>query len=194
MAVLNGLIVPFQLWNDHVLRLGRAISIVLIGLMVLAILIQVFWRYVLSNPLAWPDEAARFCMLWLTGLIAPMAYRRGGFVAIDMVSQLMPRQMANILALFLLAISGFVLAVAIPIGYAENTGFSAKFATASLYYPTGDGWEKVPRWWMSSSLFVGVILLMIVNIELILRTLVSMFGGAETLRPIPGSGDEVGAE
>ena len=180
MALLRGLLWPFQTWNDTLLPIGRWISIVAIGLMVLAILIQVFFRYVLNNALPWPDEAARFMMLWMTGLMAPMAYRRGGFVAIDMLIDALPKGIGAILSLILLIISGFVLAFAVPIGLGEITGFSAKFNTASLYIPTTldfSEWFRVPRWWMMLSLFVGVILLLIVNIELILRTLITLFGG-----------------
>jgi TRAP-type C4-dicarboxylate transport system permease small subunit len=180
MALLRGLLWPFQTWNDILLPIGRWISIVAIALMVLAILIQVFFRYVLNNALPWPDEAARFMMLWMTGLMAPMAYRRGGFVAIDMVVEALPGKIGAILSLFLLVVSGFVLAFAIPIGLGEITGFSAKFNTASLYIPTSldfSTWFRVPRWWMMLSLFVGVILLLIVNIELILRTLITLMGG-----------------
>ncbi len=180
MALLRGLLWPFQTWNDFILPIGRWISIVAIGLMVLAILIQVFFRYVLNNALPWPDEAARFMMLWMTGLMAPMAFRRGGFVAIDMLVEALPHALGRALTLFLLFISAAVLAVALPIGLNELTGFNAKFATASLYLPVSfdfSAWFRVPRWWMMSSLFVGVCLLFIVNIELILRALIQMLGG-----------------
>ena len=75
MTVLMGLLAPLQFINDHVLRLGRAIGIVAIGLMVVCILIQVFMRYVMNNALPWPDEAARFLMLWMTGLTTKLANR-----------------------------------------------------------------------------------------------------------------------
>ncbi len=180
MALLRGLLWPFQTWNDILLPIARWISIVAIGLMVVAILTQVFFRYILNNALPWPDEAARFMMLWMTGLMAPMAYRRGGFVAIDMLIEALPKGIGALLSLFLLVVSGFVLAFAIPIGLGEITGFSAKFATASLFIPTAldfSEWLRVPRWWMMLSLLVGVILLLIVNIELILRTLITLMGG-----------------
>lgn len=180
MSLLQGLLWPLQTWNDTVLRLGRWISIVAIGLMVVAILVQVFFRYILNNALPWPDEAARFMMLWMTGLMAPMAYRQGGFVAIDMLGEALPKGLGTALSLVLLCISAFVLAFAVPIGLGELTGFSAKFNTASLYIPTAldfSEWFRVPRWWMMLSLFVGVVLLLIVNIELILRTLITMLGG-----------------
>ena len=73
--------------------------------MVIVILLQVFFRYVLNNALPWPDEAARFLMLWMTGLIAPSAYRWGGFVSIDMIISSMPKVAGNVLTLLLLILS-----------------------------------------------------------------------------------------
>ena len=193
MGVLKWLLWPFQTWNDLVLPVGRWISIVAIALMVAAILIQVFFRYVLNNALPWPDEAARFMMLWMTGLMAPMAYRRGGFVAIDTLLMFLPRVAAAALSLVLLAVAGVVLLFAVRIGYAEVTGFGGQFATASLYIPLPDGWYRVPRGWMMMSLFVGVVLMLIVNVELMLRNLLTMLGATD-LKPIAASVDEIMAE
>ena len=60
MALLRALLAPFARFNDWVLPVGRWIAIVLMGIMVAAILVQVFWRYVLNDALPWPEEAARF--------------------------------------------------------------------------------------------------------------------------------------
>ncbi|MFN3576683.1 MAG: TRAP transporter small permease, partial [Tabrizicola sp.] len=79
LAICNGL----ALLNGALLALGRWIGAVCLGLMVVAILMQVVFRYVLNNALPWPEEASRFLMLWSTALMAPTAFRRGGFVAID---------------------------------------------------------------------------------------------------------------
>lgn len=197
MALLTGLLLPFQMFNDYALRLGRAIGIVAIALMVVAILIQVFFRYVLNHALPWPDEAARFAMLWMTGLLAPMAYRRGGFVAIDMVVRMMPVRVAALLSLFLLLVAGVVLAIAVQIGWGEVTGFGGRFATASLYLPTSwdfSSFYRIPRAWMMASLLVGVTLLSIVNFELILRSIITLLGGAGRLKPLSAPEQEIMAE
>ena len=77
--------------------------------------------------------------------------------------------------------------VAVNIGWGEVTGFGGRFATASLYLPISldfSEWFRVPRSWMMMSFFVGVILLLIVNIELILRSLITMLGGGDGLKPV----------
>jgi len=179
-----GLLVPIRnalgAALDIVLALGRWVGILAVAFMVAAILIQVFYRYILNNALPWPDEAARFGMLWMTGLMAPIAFRRGGFVAIETLPDLLPKRSGDVLNLILLSLSLVVLIVAVNLGYKEVTGFGGRFATASLYLPTSltfDEWFRIPRSWMMLSLFVGVILLIAVNIELMLRSLIGLMGG-----------------
>lgn len=196
MGALLVVLAPLRLINESALAIGRAIGIFAVAAMVIAILVQVFFRYVLNNALPWPDEAARFCMLWMTGLMAPTAFRRGGFVAIDTLVILLPRVLGSLLALFLQFVSLAVLVVAVQIGWSEVTGFAGRFATASLYVPTDlsfENWFRVPRSWMMASLVVGLILLISVNVELILRTIVKMLGGADRLPAIPLD-EKVGAE
>lgn len=195
VALLKGLILPLQVFNDITGTIGRWISVCLIGLMVITILTQVFFRYVLNNALPWPDEAARFFMLWMTGFMAPIAFRRGGFVSIDIVVQALPKRAGAVLSLLLLLISLMILVIAVPLGWDEITGFGGRFNTASLYIPLSlsfDEWFRIPKSWMFASLFVGVVGMLIVNIELILRTLVTILGAEDELRPIPG--ETVGAE
>lgn len=184
MGVLMGPIKGLKAINDVLLRIGRALAVVALALMVAVILAQIFYRYVLNAALPWPDEAARFMMLWMTGLIAPMAYRRGGFVAIDMLERALPVRVAAMLTLTLLSLSLMVLVYAVQIGWTEVTGFGGRFATASLYIPTSlgfDEWYRVPRSWMMASLLVGLVLMISVSIELILRQIVTLMGGESTL-------------
>ncbi|MEP2028517.1 MAG: TRAP transporter small permease subunit [Paracoccaceae bacterium] len=184
MAPLFGVLKPLQYLNDHVLRAGRVVAVVAMALMVVAILIQVFFRYVLNNALPWPDEAARFLMLWMTGLIAASAYRKGGFVAIDMLEQAMPRRAAAFLSLALLVLSLLVLVVGLGLGWNHvNSGWL--FASSSLKIPLaliGLKTIKVKLAWMYMSVFVGLILLTAVNIELVLRSLITLGGQGDNLR------------
>ncbi|MCH2249762.1 MAG: TRAP transporter small permease [Cognatishimia sp.] len=196
MSFLLALATVLKAINDLLLRIGRGIGVVAVAAMVVAILIQVFFRYILNNALPWPDEAARFCMLWMTGLMAPTAFRSGGFVAIDVIDSLLPSKALQLLQIILLVVCLVVLIFAVQIGWKEVNGLGGRFATASLYVPTSfgfDEWYRVPRSWMMLSLFVGVALLILVNVELILRRVISLFGGGESL-PVIGGPVSGGAE
>ena len=159
--------------NSFVLKVGRALGAAAVALMVLVILLQVFFRYILNNALPWPDEAARFLMLWMTALIAPSAYRSGGFVAIDTINTVLSERAGRILALALLLISLLVLIVALQLAHKHvNSGWL--FASSTLKIPLhliGMEAVKVKLAWMYLSIAVGVVLLISVNVELVLKNL-----------------------
>ena len=163
--------------NTFFLRIGRQFAWIAIFLMVVVIMIQVFFRYVLNNALPWPDEVARFLMLWMTGLIAPSAYRWGGFVSIDMLERFLPKIISTFLTLFLLIISLFVLIIGLELGLKHiNAGWI--FNSASIKIPfnlIGGKAESIKLAWMYMSLPVGIVFLISVNIELILRNFLSNF-------------------
>jgi TRAP-type C4-dicarboxylate transport system permease small subunit len=211
MAVMLWLLAPVQAFNNRLVGVAHWVTVTAMALMVGVILLQVFFRYVLNNAQPWPDEAARFFMLWMTGLIAPVAYRRGGFVAIDMAMRAMPARVAALFGFALLSIAMLVLLKGVQLGHA-HTMSGCLFRSASLWLPftfefalplpgTGVsltlctradaafgvtfGWVKMPLAVMHASLFVGLVLLTLVNLELMLRSLVTMTGGAPRLRAIP---------
>ena len=173
--------------NAVLLTLGRWLGASCVALMVVLILAQVFFRYVLGNALPWPAEASRFLMLWMTGLMAPTALRRGGFVSIEMLVRLLPRRASALVSLVLLALSLLVLVVGFKIGWSEVTGLGGRFTTDSLSVPALDfsGWVKVPKSWMMASLVTGLGLMILVLIELILRSVVTLAGADEALKLIP---------
>lgn len=187
MAILMGFLVPLQFVNTHVLRLGRAIAVFAMAVMVLSILYQVVMRYGFNAAPNWSEELARFCMLWMTGLVAPAAYRRGGFVAIDTLTILLPKSAAAFLNFLLLAMALLVLVVALQLGWKHvNSGWL--FSSSSLRLPLdliGMQAVKLKLAWMFMSLFVGVVLLISVTVELLLRELVRLTGGGDDLEPLP---------
>lgn len=192
LAICNGL----GLINGALLALGRWIGAVCMALMVIAILVQVFFRYVLNNALPWPEELARFLMLWAAGLMIPTAYRRSGFVSIELFSRLLPRLIGGVLALILGLLALALLVKGAQIGWAEVTGFAGRAETDSLRLPASlalDRWVKLPKSTMMASLVVGLALMIAVNIELMLRQIIALVGQGDRLRPIPETAS-LGAE
>lgn len=159
MAALTGIIAILTRINDAVFWLGRQLSWIAIGVMVLIILAQVFARYVLNDALPWSEELARVLMLWLTGLMAPSAYRWGSFVAIDMIRDLLPKWPRAILTLCLFGISLIVLIVMVQFGWKHiNSGWL--FGSATLKFKLAYVYMALP---------IGFALMISACVELILK-------------------------
>ena len=179
--------------NSFMLKIGRDLAWIAIFLMVIVILLQVFFRYVLNNALPWPDELARFLMLWMTGFIAPSAYRWGGFVSIEMLPQLLPKFLENMLIIFLLVLSLTILLIGFQLGL-QHIKIGWIFNSSSLKVPLdliGGEQKSIKLAWMYMSLPVGIFLLILVNIELILKKIILTFN-TEINLPIDKNKEHLG--
>ncbi|MEM6277577.1 MAG: TRAP transporter small permease subunit [Pseudomonadota bacterium] len=190
MALLTGLLWPLERLNDVLLAIGRALALTALMIMVAFIVYQIFMRLFFDAP-NWTEEGARFLMLWMTGLIAPLAYRQGGFVAIDMLERALPRVLAAVLSLILLLSALIVIWTCATLGWDNVNSFTGRGSSASLRLPLdwfGGERIKFKNSWSFASLFVGFCLLFLVNVELILRQIIKLFGGGERLKPLEDAG------
>lgn len=182
--------------NATTLALGCWLGAACVLMMVVIIITQVFFRYVLGSALAWPEEASRFLMLWSAGLMIGTAYRRGGFVAIELLVVLLPRLLRHLLTLTLLALALVILWKAWNIGLKEVTGLAGRFTTDSLSLPTSldfSTWFRVPKSWQMTSMLVGIAALIVITFELMLREVIALLGGARDL-PVISDTVTMGAE
>lgn len=183
------IIKPLEAVLTYALRVGRWIATISVGLMVLIILLQVFARYILNNALPWPDEAARFLMLWMTGLMAPSAYRWGGFVSIDMFRDMIGRRAGHILHLALLCIAMAVLVIALQLGW-KHIKSGWLFNSSSLKIPMqflGGDPIRVKLAWMYMSVYVGFAAMALVNLEMILKNIHMLIDSDADYGEVPDS-------
>lgn len=167
--------------NENLHKVGNAIAVSALILMVCFILLQVFMRYALNDAPNWTEEAARFGMLWLVGLMAPIAYRHGGFVAIDMLERALSEKLAALLSLALLAMSFTVLLVMWDKGLNNHVdSLSGRGCSSTLRWPfgfeLGKCGAKFSNYYQYLALWVGINLLIVVAVELILRQGLKLFG------------------
>lgn len=183
-ALLTSILRPFSAALSFVLMIGRQLAWMALAIMVAVILLQVVMRYVFNNALAWPEEAARFCMLWMTGLIAPSAMRWGGFVAIEMLPQAMPKRLGHVLSLVLLLLSAVVMYVSIQFGWSHTFGFGGNFDASAMRVPldwVGGESVRVKLRYMYGALLFGVVMIFVVNIELLLRNIILLLNPDQEL-------------
>ena len=172
------------LLNTFILRIGRHLAWIAIGLMVVIILVQVLnfrYGFEFSTSMALMrslSAANRFFMLWMTGLIAPSAYRWGGFVSIEMLLRMFHPRAGAFISLLLLMISLMVLVIGLQFGWKHvNSGWL--FASSSLKWPLhliGMQATPIKLAWMYLSLPVGLGLMTLVNVELIIKQFYKTFG------------------
>lgn len=97
-------------WIDIV---RDAISVLLLIAIFGLLNLQVFYRYVLNDPLPWPEEIARLCFVWVAYIGIAKLVREQKFYAIDVFIGIAPfwlRSSVDILINFL-ALAAFIVVI-----------------------------------------------------------------------------------
>ena len=63
--------------NDALLWLCRWSAISLVAAIAVIVIASVIMRYVFNNSISWSEDAAKFLMVWLAFLGAPLGFRHG---------------------------------------------------------------------------------------------------------------------
>lgn len=75
----------------------EGIAGVSMAVLVVVMIVQVAARYLFSASLIWAEEFCRYVLIWQTFVLLGVAYRRGDFVALDMVPLLLSERVRLIL-------------------------------------------------------------------------------------------------
>jgi len=68
----------------------RILAVLLFAFMVISILLGVFFRYFLNNPLSWSDEFAIFALVWITFIGGSMSLKVKKAAAMTFVMDVVP--------------------------------------------------------------------------------------------------------
>lgn len=104
MNWLSRVITLFERVSDGILFVAKYVSLTLVATMTAIVLAQVWFRYVVGDALTWSEEVARMMMIWMTFLVAPIAYRTGQNVSIEILRQLIHGRPRGVLELVLNAL------------------------------------------------------------------------------------------
>ncbi len=181
MRWLSGAIDRLGRVNTLVALIAKHFSLSLVALMTLIVLAQVFFRYVIGDALTWTEEVARMMMIWMTFLVAPIAYRQGQNVAIELLAQLMHGRLRGLVELVLnVLVIGFVVVFFNEsLGLVER-GKSLKASTV-----------EIQMFWIYLILPVSMVLMLLVGVEKLLKDIRVLIdpGFDDTIAPPPFSGE-----
>jgi TRAP-type C4-dicarboxylate transport system permease small subunit len=159
--------------NRALLFLCRWVAIGLVAIIAGVVIASVIWRYGLNNSLAWSEDFAKFTMVWLAFIGAPLGFRHGAHVAISFVPPQVPLLVQRLVRVLVHAI---VLVLMVIL-----TWYSWRFAwngRTQVALTVGD----VSMFWIFLSMPIGAAIMALVSLELLL---LSALG-----RPEPALSDE----
>lgn len=122
-------------WQLETLRYGTMLMVVVIAAVVAA---GVFFRYVLNDSLSWSEELAKYAMLWLAFLGAPIALKIGGHPSIEILVEFLPPRLAGIVktlvyaAVFLFC--GYLALKSHQFAWNGRTQVAISIGDVSMYY------------------------------------------------------------
>ena len=91
----------------------KTANIVFLTVMTVTILIQVSFRYVLSNPLDWTEEVARLMLVWMTFSGATLIFIKLEHPSIDLFVRIFPSSIRHYLKAINFLLIGIFLAYAL---------------------------------------------------------------------------------
>ncbi len=171
LAAAEGLVRHF---NAVLLFVCKYLVIALVGAIAVVVVAGVFWRYVLNDALSWYEEVAKFMMIWMTFLGAPLVFRYGGHIAIEMLPNALPERpraalqaLAHLIVLSLCAVlthQGWLLALN---------------AWSQVALTVGD----MRLFWIYLAIPAGSAIMFFVSLELMLGAVLRALSGAPARAP-----------
>lgn len=71
------------------------LAIVMFWGLAFIVFLQFFTRYVMNDSLAWTEEIARYALIWVVFVGAAMVTRRNSHIAVELLSNLLPPNLAR---------------------------------------------------------------------------------------------------
>lgn len=145
--------------NGALGNVAKRLVAVLLVVMLAIVMAQVAFRYGLNSPISWAEELSKTLMVWAAFLVAPMAYRDGTNVSIDLFADAMPPLARRVAELVITALVLWIVVVflleSVPL---VERGMSV--SAASLPVPKGVFYAILP---------VSFVWLVLVAVERFLR-------------------------
>jgi TRAP-type C4-dicarboxylate transport system permease small subunit len=176
VEALRKAIVGLGSFNALFARGARLVALSLIAVMTAAVLAQVFFRYVLNRPISWTEEFSIFSMIWMAFLVAPIAYRSGANVSIEVIRDLFK---GRTLAVLNVVMSLLVLGILAVLFRHSLIYMQRGFGSTASSLPITMGWIYI-------SMPLGLGAMIVVGLELLLRGVHELIRPAEPLPPLPG--------
>jgi TRAP-type C4-dicarboxylate transport system permease small subunit len=150
--------------NEYACESARKFAGLLLIAMLVVVILQIVFRYVLNDSLIWTEELAKTMMVWTALLVAPWAYRAGANIRIELFVNEMPRTFRKSLELLLNLLVLWIVIVFLH----ESLGFWQRGLTVRA--------DSLPIQvaWFYTVIPLALSLLLLVGAEQVLRNVLAL--------------------
>ncbi|WP_017756228.1 TRAP transporter small permease [Calidifontibacillus oryziterrae] len=151
---------------DGLNNVVKYILYLLLTILIIAVFAQVVFRFVLEQPLAWTEELARYCLVWITFLGAAYAMSKKAHIGLEFFKDRLPKLGRDFLTILSALVSIAFFVILLVQGY-ELVNRSMAQLSPVLRLPMGVVYAVMP---------ISAILLIINTISI---TIHGVKGGAQ---------------
>jgi TRAP-type C4-dicarboxylate transport system permease small subunit len=108
---MNTLLRTLTKLDNSLAKAEAAVLITLVAVMTVVVFLQVVYRYVLTQPLHWSEELARYLFVWLSILGATLGLQKRGHFGLDFFYRMFPDKGRRILQFLIYLLMGSVILV-----------------------------------------------------------------------------------
>jgi TRAP-type C4-dicarboxylate transport system permease small subunit len=108
---MNTLLRTLTKLDNSLAKAEAAVLITLVAVMTVVVFLQVVYRYVLTQPLHWSEELARYLFVWLSILGATLGLQKRGHFGLDFFYRMFPDKGRRILQFLIYLLMGGVILV-----------------------------------------------------------------------------------
>ncbi len=142
-------------FNSVLIKIIEWLLALLLGVAVLFIISQVFFRYGLHSPLSWTEQTSRYLFVWMMMLGTAVMFYRNSAMAFDLLLHNMPKKLRFWIE---------ALIIMIIIAFAAYYSYQALILTIKVAGRFTSG-VRVPLNFMYSSMFVSNLFVVLVMVE-----------------------------
>jgi TRAP-type C4-dicarboxylate transport system permease small subunit len=102
---------------DELLAKGEGIVLIgFVSVMTGVVFLQVLYRYILTQPLHWSEELARYLFVWLSILGATLGVQKRGHFGLEIFFRMLPQKMRRSVGFLILLLVGALVVVILVSG------------------------------------------------------------------------------
>ena len=124
-------------------RVAELIAVILLGVIVVLVFLNAFFRYLFANPLVWTEEIVSSLIIWLAVAGAFLALRRRQLITIEVVTSRLPEGLRAVLGIAVRLVCAFVLAYLAWLGW-RYMGLFGRDTTPFFGFPKAFYMAAIP--------------------------------------------------